>query len=104
MNVNDRHNRIPLFGVSLCSKCWEVFGLKKEWVRERETHKGEGEYLSERPMKIVSLPSPITWQPLHDLAKILTKTIDLAQTKHAKALYIYTLALNVSVIKISEVI
>ena len=73
MNVNDRHNQIPLFGVSLCSKCWEVFGLKEEWVRERETHKGEGEYLSERPMKIVSLPSPITWQPLHDLAKILTE-------------------------------
>ena len=41
MNVNDRHNRIPLFGVSLCSKYWEVFGLKKERVRERETHKRE---------------------------------------------------------------
>lgn len=73
MNVNDLHNWIPLFGVSLSSKCWEVFGLKKERARERETHKREGECLPERPMKIVSLPSPITWQLMHDLAKILTE-------------------------------
>ena len=44
-----------------------------KYLGSRETHKGEVEYLSERPMKIVSLPSPITWQPLHDLAKILTE-------------------------------
>ena len=73
MNVNDLHNWVPLFGVSLHSKCCEVFGLKKERVRERETHKGEGECLPKRPMKIISLSSPKTWQPLHDLAKILTE-------------------------------
>ena len=73
MNVNELHNRIPLFGVSLHSECCEVFGLKKERLRERETHKGDGECLPETPMKIISLSSPKTWQPPHDLAKILTE-------------------------------
>ena len=27
-------------------------------------------------------PNLITWQPLHDLSKVLTETTDLAETKH----------------------
>ena len=52
-------------------------GPKQEQARVRETQ-GEKECLPERPMKIVSRPSPITWQLLRDLSKILMENDPLA--------------------------
>ena len=66
----------------------------------------EGARLPERPMKIVSRPLSKNYLAAACVIcqKFWQKTIDLAQTKCAKALYIYILGLNMSVTKISQVI
>ena len=45
---------------------------QKTGAREGDT-RGERERLHGRPPKIVSHPSPITWQPLRELSKVLTE-------------------------------
>ena len=54
--------------ISLRSRC-----LEKKRAGEKETREGRGSACTEGPRKSFPAPSPITWQPLRDLWKVLTR-------------------------------
>ena len=58
-------------GYSLGSRCLEVVGTRKNgWVR---WSRGEGMPTQKAHEKSFPTPDLITWQPLHDVSRILTK-------------------------------
>ena len=57
---------------SLRSRLLEVVGTRKNGARERDT-RGKRDACTEGPRKSFPAPSPITWQPLRDLSKVLTE-------------------------------
>ena len=58
---------------SLRSRRLVVVGARKKLAREKETREGRGSVCTEGPRKSFPAPSPITWQPLRDLSKVLTE-------------------------------
>ena len=57
---------------SLRGRLLEVVGTRK-MAREKETRGGRESACKEGPRKSFPAPSPITWQPLRDLSKVLTE-------------------------------
>ena len=58
---------------SLRNRRLEVVGTRKKLAREKETRERRGSACTEGPRKSFPAPSPITWQPLRDLSKVLTE-------------------------------
>ena len=97
-SFRDHHNMPVRQGASLLSRRLQVFGLKREWVRERETREERGSTCLGAHEN--GFPPPVQLPESHCviLQKFWQEMIDTCTNK---ALYIYIFGLNISVIKIS---
>ena len=96
-SFRDHHNMPVPQGASLLSRRLQVFGWKKEWVRERETCEERGCTCRRGPWKWSPTPCPITWKSLCDLSEILTGNDWHLHKQSVVHLYLR----SISVIKIS---